>query len=82
MDNKEKKLPEAKSLIKVKAPLGIVGLKNNSSFCGAIFKQNKITSIIDDESSPFEERGDLVYNLSAGFGYDQDVLAKIIELLL
>ena len=82
MDNKEKKLPEAKSLIKVKAPLGIVGLKNNSSFCGAIFKQNKITSIIDDESSSFEERGDLVYNLSASFGYDQDVLAKIIELLL
>ena len=82
MDNKEKKLPEVKSLIKVKAPLGIVGLKNNSSFCGAIFKQNKITSIIDDESSPFEERGDLVYNLSASFGYGQDVLAKIIELLL
>ena len=48
MDNKKIKLPKVKSLIKVKAPLGIVGLKNNSSFCGAIFKQNKISSIVDD----------------------------------
>lgn len=82
MDNKKIKLPKVKSLIKVKAPLGIVGLKNNSSFCGAIFKQNKISSIVDDNYSPFEEHGDLIYDVSSASSYDQDVLAKIIELLL
>lgn len=82
MNNKKNKLPEVKSLIKVKAPLGIVGLKNNSNFCGAIFNQNRITSVVDDNYSPFEERSDLIYNLSAASGYGQEALARIIELLL
>ena len=82
MDNKEAKLPKIKSLTKVKAPIGIVGLKNNSSFCGAVFNQNKIASIVDDGSSPFQERSDLIYGLAPSSGYDQDVLARIIELLL
>lgn len=82
MDNKEAKLPKIKSLTKVKAPLGIVGLKNNSSFCGAVFKQNKIASIVDDNISPFQERSDLIYSSAPSLGYDQDVLARIIELLL
>lgn len=82
MDNKEAKLPKIKSLTKVKAPLGIVGLKNNSSFCGAVFKQNKIASIVDDNISPFQERSDLIYSSAPSLGYDQEVLARIIELLL
>ena len=82
MDNKEAKLPKIKSLTKVKAPIGIVGLKNNSSFCGAIFNQNKIASIVDDNISPFQERSDLIYSSAPSLGYDQDVLARIIELLL
>lgn len=82
MENKEAKLPKIKSLTKIKAPIGIVGLKNNSNFCGAVFKQNKIASIVDDGVSPFQERGDLIYSSAPSLGYDQDVLARIIELLL
>lgn len=82
MENKEIKLPKIKSLIKVRAPLGIVGLRSNSGFCSAIFKQNKIASIIDDSYSPFENRSDLVYNVSSGASHDRDVLAGIIDLLL
>ena len=71
MDKQQPKLQKITSLTTVKPSLGVFTLKNNSSFCNMILKQNKMMPSVVSEPSLFgEERQDLVYNVSSSYGYE------------